>query len=199
MPEELKDVKLGDFDTSLYDAQNTHLAKASKKAAIAYVKKFEKFKETATGLYLYSDVKGSGKTRLAIGIGNALISEYDERVKYSSTTRLINEMKETFNTGGSSEYLNAVSTVPVLILDDIGAESVTNWVSDLFYDIINQRMLKKLITIYTSNCRIEDLKHDERTRSRIEGTVMQVQCPEQDIRVKLKREQNKGLEALLYD
>ena len=40
-----------------------------------YVEQFEEIQETGKGLYFYSSVKGSGKTRLAVSIANDLIRQ----------------------------------------------------------------------------------------------------------------------------
>jgi len=45
-----------------------NLAAVAKRVSINYVKNFEKFKEEGKGLYLYSEMRGAGKTRLAISI-----------------------------------------------------------------------------------------------------------------------------------
>lgn len=201
MPTQLRELKLNSFNTGIYYSQkNIGVATQAKKVAINYVKNFETIKEKHTGLFFYSYTKGSGKTRLAVGIGNALISQYQSRVKFCTTTRLLEEIKATFGEKKgltTSKYLEAVKNVEVLILDDIGTERLNSWVNEIFYEIINQRMLNKLITIYTSNCTIQELKHDDRIKSRIQGTVYPVQCPEEDIRCKIKGEENKMLEDIL--
>lgn len=198
MPEQLKYLKIKDYDTEIYTLEKDRLlALKCKTITINFIKNYEEIKKQKTGLYFYSGKKGSGKTRLAIGIGNALIERYGEMVKFCTTTKLIEEIKASFNNKAYTEYLEAVKTVPVLILDDIGTEKLTDWVNETFYSVINDRMLNGLITIYTSNCTIDELKHDERIKSRIEGTVYPIQCPEEDIRVKLKKSQNVDFEKLL--
>ncbi|MZQ74914.1 MAG: ATP-binding protein [Peptoclostridium sp.] len=203
MPEQLKDLKLRDYKTDIYESgSNKTLSSQAKKIAVNYVKAFEQMQEKSTGLYFYSNTKGSGKSRLAVGIGNALIDTYGTRVKFTTTTKLLDEIKHTY--GGydiegmnTSQYLEAIKTVQVLILDDIGTERITGWVNETFYEIINQRMLSKLVTIYTSNCEIDELKHDDRIKSRIKGMVFPVKCPEEDIRTKLRQSDNVEIEKLL--
>lgn len=200
MPEQLKHMKVKDYLTDIYTSEeNRLLASKAKKIAINFTLSYDSMKETQTGLYFYSETKGSGKTRLAIGIGNALMERYGETVKFCTTTTLIQEIKATFNSKENthSAYLEAVKNVPVLILDDIGTEKLTEWVNETFYAIINDRMLNKLITIYTSNCTIDELNHDSRIKSRIQGTTYPVKCPEEDIRVRLKKNVNNDIESLL--
>lgn len=200
MPENLKELKIKDFRIDVYESpKNKDLATKAKHLIINYIKKYESVKTQATGLYLYSGIKGSGKTRLVVGLGNALVDVYKERVKFCTTIKLLEEIKSTYGDSEikTTDLLEAIKTVPVLILDDIGTEKPSSWVNEMFYDIVNQRMLNNLITIYTSNCKIGELQHDDRIKSRIAGTVLEIQCPEQDIRVKLAQEKNKELENFL--
>lgn len=204
MPEQLRDFKINDFEIDIYDSpQNREIAAQAKKTCAGYVRNFLEIEALEQGLYLYSDTKGSGKTRLAVAIGNALIDLYNKRVKFATATRIIEEIKATFNPAtkddlNTIQYMNAIKSVDVLILDDIGTEKLTDWVNETFYEIINQRMLNKKITIYTSNCTVEALKHDERIKSRIAGNVYKVKCPEQDIRQKLGHGKNKLVEELIF-
>lgn len=201
MPLHLKELRLKDFRVDIYDNQeNRILAEKAKKIAIAYIKQYKAMQGKNTGLYFYSDCKGSGKTRLAIGIGNALMDYENEHVKFITTAKLLQEIKSTFNDFKgftSTQYLDAIKDVNVLILDDIGTERLTDWVNETFYEIINERLLNNKITIYTSNCRADELKHDSRITSRILGSTFAVKCPEEDIRVKLKERDNVDIERIL--
>lgn len=204
MPEELRDFKLNDFSIDVYDKQDDRdIAARAKKICAGYVKNYLEIEPTLQGLYLYSYTRGSGKTRLAVSIGNALIDIYQKRVKFVTATKLISEIQATFNPSdndslSTSQYMRAIEMVDVLIIDDIGTEKLTDWVNQTFYGIINQRMLSKRITIYTSNCTVDELKHDERIKSRIGGNVYVVKCPEEDIRQKLGKAKSKSIEELIF-
>jgi primosomal protein DnaI len=54
--------------------------------------------------------------------------------------------------------LDALRTAPVLILDDIGAETLTIWTRDEVLGPILQRRMERLPTIYTSNLTMIELK-----------------------------------------
>ncbi|MNC27657.1 Primosomal protein DnaI [compost metagenome] len=54
--------------------------------------------------------------------------------------------------------LEALQNVTVLILDDIGAESLTIWTRDEILGPILQRRMERLVTIYTSNLTIKELR-----------------------------------------
>lgn len=53
-----------------------------------------------------------------------------------------------------------VKSTPILMLDDIGAESMTSWVRDeLLGTILQYRMAEQLPTFFSSNFSPSELKH----------------------------------------
>lgn len=131
-------------------------------AAIAGAVKFcSEFvpKETVQGLYLYGPL-GVGKSRFAGAIARELAKcEVDVLMVY--VPDFIEEVKDAIGSKESvAKKLDALRTVPVLILDDIGAESMSGWVRDEVIGPILQRRMERLPTIYTSNLTIQELfKH----------------------------------------
>jgi len=121
------------------------------------------------GLYLYGSF-GVGKTFLLGAVANQLAQNG------SSTTMIhfpsyAEEMKQAINTGNVQEKLNAIKNVEILMIDDIGAESLTTWVRDSILGIILQyRMQEQLPTFFTSNQDFAQLeKHlSENTKGDIE-------------------------------
>ena len=69
------------------------------------------------------------------------------------------DIKNAINSGTVKEEIDAVKSVPILILDDIGAEQTTSWVRDEILQVILQhRMLEELPTFFTSNYSLENLE-----------------------------------------
>lgn len=201
IPQEFKDIKVNDFDNEIYTSiEALNIASAARRMAKNYVIKFNTFKEQGKGLYFYSQTKGSGKTMLAIAIGNALINMYSIQVKFLTTPDLFSEIKKTFDSKSEykeSELLESIRSVEVLILDDIGTEKQGGWVNEILYKILNHRMTANLVTIFTSNVHISKLQHDERITSRIEKMALPVQMPEESIRKRLAHKENEELVNLL--
>ncbi|VTS19463.1 primosomal protein DnaI [Streptococcus pseudoporcinus] len=118
------------------------------------------------GLYLYGDM-GIGKSYFMA----AMARELSER-KGVSTTLLhfptfTIDVKNAISSGSVKDEIDAVKSVPVLILDDIGAEQATSWVRDEVLQVILQyRMLEELPTFFTSNYSLSDL---ERKWANIKG------------------------------
>ena len=203
IPKEFQNQTVESFMTDCYSKpQNRELAQMAKIIAKRYVEQFEEIQETGKGLYFYSSVKGSGKTRLAVSIANDLIRQKMISAKFATTLQILDQIKATWGEikkagpeeGGSEQQLvNDIISVPVLVIDDIGAENVKDWVNERFYNILNGRMIEKRITIFTSNCRIEDLKLDERIVNRIIKMALPIEFPAESIRVSLARKENSDL------
>ena len=202
IPKEFEDQTVESFMTDCYSTpQNRELATMAKTIAQRYVEKFDEIQETGKGLYFYSNVKGSGKTRLAVSIANDLIRNKMISAKFATTIQILDQIKATWGEKARSEdgstseqkLINDVISVPVLVIDDIGVEGAKDWVNERFYNILNGRMIEKRITIFTSNCRMEDLKLDERIVNRIIKMALPIEFPAESIRVSLARKENNDL------
>ena len=77
-----------------------------------------------------------------------------------------------------------VKKCKLLIIDDIGAEKVTEWVRERMVSIINTRVSGRLSTIYTSNLSPEELvaQFEERIGSRVIGCSQLVEITGKDRR-----------------
>ena len=115
--------------------------------------------EKQKGLYLYGSF-GSGKTYVI----SALLNELS-RLNYSVVIvyypELIRSIKESFSSGEDFyERMNMIKTCDLLLLDDIGAESVTAWNRDeILGTILQYRMDNKMPTFFTSNLNLEELEN----------------------------------------
>lgn len=203
IPEEFKELTVNSFDSGMYSKDDSiQRAIVAKRAAVNFIKNYEVFKEEGKGLYFYSEVKGSGKTRMAASIGNALIKTRKIGVKYITTIDLLDEIKKTWHKESEisgSALLEAIKEIEVLIMDDVGVEDPTAWVKTVFYSILNGRMINKKVTIFTSNATIDELKHDDRIRNRIEKMAVPMHFPEESVRTKIARTENEILQKLLLE
>ena len=201
IPNEFTSLTINSFDTSLYKSnESKNIAIAAKKMTTNYIKQFEKFQELGKGLYYYSDTKGSGKTRLAVSLGNVLLSHIKKQVKFITCSDLLKEIKNTYNQESQyteSQLIEGINNVDILIVDDIGVEKSTSWVNEMLFSIFDNRMKYRKITIFTSNCIIEDLEHDERIKSRLNKMCVPIKMPEEDIRMYLSKDENRELQDLL--
>ncbi|MDR0269601.1 primosomal protein DnaI [Paenibacillus sp.] len=114
--------------------------------------------ETTEGLYLYGQM-GVGKSRIAGAIAGELAKRgVDVLMVY--VPDFFSEVKDAISskTETVESKLDALRTATVLILDDIGAESITTWTRDEVLGPILQRRMEQLVTIYTSNLTIKELQ-----------------------------------------
>jgi DNA replication protein DnaC len=142
--------------------------------ALAGAKRFvEEYLESgnSAGLMFVGSV-GCGKTFLACAIANALL-EQDKQVLFLVVPDLLDELRATYarkdNDTTEQDLLDTARTVPVLVLDDLGAHNYTDWTINRIYTIINYRLNHRLPTIITTNLDIRQLNEflGERTCSRL--------------------------------
>ncbi|GAY75012.1 helicase loader DnaI [Sporolactobacillus inulinus] len=69
------------------------------------------------------------------------------------------EIKGAIQDHSVDEKLEVLKKTPVLILDDIGAETITPWIRDeVLGSILQYRMMDHLPTLYTSNFNYDELE-----------------------------------------
>ena len=201
IPQEFGTLTVKSFSTSLYkNEESKNIALNAKTMIINYVKNFGKFKELGKGIYFYSSTKGSGKTRLAVSLGNVLLKDLKQQVKFITSGDLLKEIKNTYNKDSKyteSQLVDSINKVNILIIDDIGAERATSWVNEILFSILDNRMKYNRITIFTSNCSVERLEHDERLKSRLTKMCIPIKMPEEDIRKYLAYKENEKLQDML--
>lgn len=196
IPQEFASQTIENFDTEIYSTeQNRSIALMAKTISKRYVEQFEEIRESGKGLYFYSSVKGSGKTRLATSIANDLIRQKMVSAKFATTIQILDKIKATWGKSdqGEQNLIYDIISVPVLIIDDIGVEPAKDWVNERFYSILNGRMIEKKITIFTSNCRMEELNLDERIVNRIMKMTLPIEFPNESVRMTLARRENDDL------
>lgn len=127
---------------------------------IKYLKKYITSYEsssTTKGLYLHGSF-GVGKTYLIAALFNEL-AKRGVRSIIIHVPELLRSMKESFETGDYSERFYELQNVPLLLLDDIGAEYLTPWARDeILEPLLQYRMEEELPTFFTSNFTLEELE-----------------------------------------
>ena len=116
---------------------------------------------------------GTGKTHVSTAIAKEVISQGFD-VLYDSTQNILNDFeKDKFKSGynqtesASDKYLEC----DLLIIDDLGAEFITQFSVSSLYNLINTRQNKGLSTIISTNLTASELagKYEGRIYSRIIG------------------------------
>ena len=164
--------------------------------------------ETAgTGLLLTGSI-GVGKTHLAVGILQALVTERGATGLFFDYRDLLKQVQNSYNRQVAAtelEILAPVFEAEVLVLDELGASKPTDWVWDTVAHILNTRYNDRRTTIITTNyvnaaplgmeagarhsAREETLgdRIGERMRSRLQEMCVVVEMQGEDFRQKVKR------------
>ncbi len=108
------------------------------------------------GLYLSGNF-GCGKTYLIAALFNELAKK-KIRSAIIYWPEYLRDLKASF-TENFTEKFEYIEKVPLLLIDDIGAENTTAWSRDeILGPILQYRMQEELPTFFTSNLNIEDLE-----------------------------------------
>ena len=152
------------------------------------------------GFYLYSPTKGCEKTRFAISLANELLKMEKCSVKFATSIEILNEIRATWNKDyeyTEQQLLEGLTRVDVLIIDDFDTETPKDWTQEKFYQIINERYMNNLITIYTSNMAIDNTDYDERIKNRIKEKSYQLTFPNESIREQISKWNQEELKAVI--
>ena len=118
------------------------------------------------GIYLNGNF-GCGKTYLLSAMLNELAKK-GHKIAIIYYPEFLRTLKESFNS--TDEYknkFNYIKKVGILLLDDIGAETVTEWSRDeVLGTILQYRMEENLPTLFTSNLTMKELETHLSTTNR---------------------------------
>ena len=97
---------------------------------------------------------GTGKSHLAQAIGHAAIQQ-NFKVLYRETHVLLDELADAVADGTRKAYMDAITTVPLLIIDDFGMRKLPHTAAEDLLEIIMRRY-ERASTLLTSNRPVED-------------------------------------------
>ncbi len=102
---------------------------------------------------LYMGAVGTGKTHLAVAALRELIETKSAKGQYVNFLELVQQLQMSFDGVGPSreEILAPVTSAELLVLDELGAGRLTEWVRDLLYYVINSRYMAGRLTLFTTN------------------------------------------------
>jgi DNA replication protein DnaC len=97
---------------------------------------------------------GTGKSHLAQSLGRAAILQ-GHKVLYREVYRLLEEIADATLDGQRKEHLEALSRIPLLILDDLGMRKLPATAAEDLLELV-QRRYERASTMLTSNRPVED-------------------------------------------
>lgn len=184
IPATYYDASIENFKWDIYLDENGRVIDISKQKrfVMSFINEFEKWQERGFGFYIFSKTRGTGKTFLASCICNSLMVKYKIATKFVSTSELITLSKQ--NTAEKNP-IDVMCECKILVLDDIGQKtSGEDWQNDLLFKIIESRYQKKLVTLFTSNLKCDELRVDDRVSNRIDKMTQFLPLPEYSFRSK---------------
>ena len=97
---------------------------------------------------------GIGKTHIAVAVLHQVIQRTGARGLYYDTRALPRDIRSTYNPVlhmAEMDVIRPVMEAELLVLDDLGAERLTDWVEETMSLIVNTRYNERRPTIFTSN------------------------------------------------
>jgi DNA replication protein DnaC len=97
---------------------------------------------------------GAGKTHLAVAVLRELMALYGVRGRFVDFTTLLHQIQSTFDPSSADSkrsLLDPLQSCDVLVLDELGAQKPTAWVSEILYLVMNARYSRRRPTLFTTN------------------------------------------------
>lgn len=184
------------FNLSYYDdseKNNAGISARENAASILNVcREFVSNFDTSDTNLLFYGPSGLGKTFLSSAIATELIGKGKE-VLYISANSLFPTLEDLHFGRGTEKSIyisDKALSADLLIIDDLGAEFITQFTTSELFRITNQRLNTKKKMIFSTNLNLKDIvnTYSERIVSRIIGNFETLRFFGEDIRKKKKYE-----------
>lgn len=161
MPKEVMEARLSDVNFLSEDSRVIVM-----RAAKDFLNQIESTgKVPERGFYLFGNF-GIGKSFILGALANELATRRIQTVVVY-VPEFLREMKQSIQNQTLDEKIEFVKRAPVLMLDDIGAETMSTWTRDeVLGTILQYRMAEKLPVFFTSNFDYNELEHHLTTSQR---------------------------------
>lgn len=164
------------------------------KVIIDECKRFvDDFDKEYENILLFGDV-GVGKTFLSNCIAKALMDK-GFSVIYFTSIRLFDTLSQyVFSRDEDDDegidVQSDIFTCDLLIIDDLGTETINSFVASRLFDILNERSIRRKSTVISTNLTIDKIKerYSERNFSRIFGDYIVLHPNIKDIRIRKRRQ-----------
>ena len=119
-----------------------------------------------SGWLVLTGPSAAGKTHLAAAIANEVLDR-EEGALWIFVPDFLDHLRTTFNPQSEITYDELFTTVrdaPVLVLDDLGANSSSPWADEKLYQILSHRYDARLPTVITTSKLLESFEGRMRSR-----------------------------------
>jgi DNA replication protein DnaC len=111
-----------------------------------------KYAESPQGWLVFTGTYGCGKTHLAAAIANYR-SDLGHLALFVDVPDLMSRLRATFSPNSNvslDRRFEMYRSAPLLVLDDLGTQSMTPWVREKLYQLFNYRYITELPTVITT-------------------------------------------------
>ena len=143
--------------------------------------------KTKPSLFLYGPC-GTGKTHIAVASVRDLVDR--RNVLFTTVPQLLLNIRSTFDSNSQKiteqRIINMYGSCGMLVLDDFGAEKISDWSRQIVGQIVHERDSNSRPMIITSNMSITEVSKqmDKRIASRIAGSCLIWKLNGSDYRMK---------------
>ncbi len=133
---------------------------------------------------LFIGATGLGKTHLSLAIANVVL-DLGYGVLYGPAQDFLHRIEKEHFGRADGDTLDSLLTCDLLILDDLGAEFSSPFITSVIYNLVNTRILTNKPTIINTNLSIKELevRYTQRIVSRFVGHYAIKQFFGRDIRI----------------
>lgn len=184
----LENCSFASFDLSFYDEDS----RVQMERIYLYCQKYADHFHAHAPSLLFRGATGLGKTHLALAIARTAIDKGFGVIYGSAQNIAVKLERERFDRtedGDLSETNAKLLSCDLLILDDLGTEFTSSYVTSAIYNIINTRLLQIKPTVISTNLSQKELEkiYSERLASRIMGQYGIFNFIGKDIRIEKRR------------
>ena len=117
------------------------------------------------------EVKGAVTVEAMVTPRREVVLSAQGMPRFYKVSELLDEIKAGFEKHGSRILEDIMQYEGIIVIDDIGAERMTEWVREQFYRLVDYRYEHQLPTIITSNLDLQRVgaEYGDRIASRITG------------------------------
>ena len=115
------------------------------------------YADEPSGWIIFTGPSGSGKTQLAVSIANHCI-ENGLTTFFIISSELLDHLRSTYAPDNETTYdvlFEQVKNVPLLVLDDLNTQYVSQWAQEKLFQIMNHRINDQLATVITERGDLE--------------------------------------------
>ena len=137
---------------SMYDFNNVYNTKERSELLVKVKDVYNAYKnkENVKGLYVYGPY-GCGKSYILAWLSVKLV-EMNAKVLFAYYPELVRQIKSSIGDGTLEDYLNELKNTEVLMIDDIGGETNSDFIRDeVLGAVLQHRMCNNMLTFMSSN------------------------------------------------